>query len=62
MRNMLWNLAYRLLSKNEWKKLAEHWVFTEEQIAAIEEQWTGEETIYLVLLNAVIMYIQICTA
>lgn len=41
---MLWNLAYRLLSKNEWKKLAEHWTFTEEQIAAIEEQWTGEET------------------
>ncbi|XP_053466139.1 ankyrin repeat and death domain-containing protein 1B [Ictalurus furcatus] len=40
-RNMLWNLAYRLLSKNEWKKLADHWAFTEEQIAAIEEQWTG---------------------
>lgn len=44
VRGMLWNLAYKLLSKNEWKKLAEHWAFTEEQIAAIEEQWTGEET------------------
>ncbi|XP_058230796.1 ankyrin repeat and death domain-containing protein 1B isoform X2 [Hemibagrus wyckioides] len=41
VRNTLWNLAYSLLSKNEWKKLAEHWAFTEEQIAAIEEQWTG---------------------
>ncbi|XP_060763139.1 ankyrin repeat and death domain-containing protein 1B isoform X2 [Neoarius graeffei] len=41
VRGMLWNLAYKLLSKNEWKKLAEHWAFTEEQIAAIEEQWTG---------------------
>ncbi|KAI5088324.1 ankyrin repeat and death domain-containing protein 1B isoform X2, partial [Silurus meridionalis] len=41
VRNMLWNMAYKLLGKNEWKKLAEHWAFTEEQIAAIEEQWTG---------------------
>ncbi|XP_026994407.2 ankyrin repeat and death domain-containing protein 1B isoform X2 [Tachysurus fulvidraco] len=44
VRSILWNLAYRLLSKNEWKKLAEHWAFTEEQIAAIEEQWTGSNS------------------
>ncbi|KAF5906674.1 ankyrin repeat and death domain-containing protein 1B, partial [Clarias magur] len=41
VRNTLWNLAYQLLGKNEWKTLAEHLAFTEEQIAAIEEQWTG---------------------
>ncbi|TSM85917.1 Ankyrin repeat and death domain-containing protein 1B [Bagarius yarrelli] len=44
VRNTLWNLAYSLLSKNGWKKLAEHWAFTEEQIAAIEEQWTGPKS------------------
>ncbi|XP_062873697.1 ankyrin repeat and death domain-containing protein 1B [Trichomycterus rosablanca] len=41
VRSVLWNLAYRHLGKDEWKKLAEQWAFTEEQIYAIEEQWTG---------------------
>uniref|UniRef100_A0A4W4E7P5 Death domain-containing protein n=1 Tax=Electrophorus electricus TaxID=8005 RepID=A0A4W4E7P5_ELEEL len=41
VRDMMWNLAYKMLKKNEWKKLAQHWDFTEQQVAAIEEQWTG---------------------
>ncbi|XP_072520865.1 uncharacterized protein ankdd1b isoform X3 [Salminus brasiliensis] len=41
VRGVMWKLAYSLLKKNEWKKLAQHWGFTEQQVAAIEEQWTG---------------------
>uniref|UniRef100_A0A8C0GWC1 Ankyrin repeat and death domain containing 1B n=1 Tax=Chelonoidis abingdonii TaxID=106734 RepID=A0A8C0GWC1_CHEAB len=43
IRSCLWNLAYNQLRPQEWKKLALFWKFTEEQIKAIEEQWTGNE-------------------
>uniref|UniRef100_A0A8C0AMW9 Ankyrin repeat and death domain containing 1B n=1 Tax=Buteo japonicus TaxID=224669 RepID=A0A8C0AMW9_9AVES len=41
IRSSLWNLAYNQLKPQEWKKLALFWKFTDEQIKAIEEQWTG---------------------
>ncbi|XP_051529583.1 ankyrin repeat and death domain-containing protein 1B [Myxocyprinus asiaticus] len=41
MRDIIWDLAYKHLKRNDWKKLAEFWEFTEEQVATIEEQWTG---------------------
>lgn len=39
---LLWNLAYRQLKKKDWQRLARLWSFTEDQIRAIEEQWSGE--------------------
>lgn len=42
VRGIIWDLAYKHLKRNDWKKLAEVWEFTENQVAAIEEQWTGE--------------------
>lgn len=39
---LLWNLAYRQLKKKDWQRLARLWGFTEDQIRAIEEQWSGE--------------------
>lgn len=41
IRSSLWNLAYNHLKPHEWKKLAVFWKFSDEQIKAIEEQWTG---------------------
>ncbi|XP_013916465.1 PREDICTED: ankyrin repeat and death domain-containing protein 1B [Thamnophis sirtalis] len=41
IRASLWNLAYNGLKMREWVKLAQFWKFTDEQIKAIEEQWTG---------------------
>uniref|UniRef100_A0A3Q3LUV5 Ankyrin repeat and death domain containing 1B n=1 Tax=Mastacembelus armatus TaxID=205130 RepID=A0A3Q3LUV5_9TELE len=43
-RSMAWRLAYELLKPGEWKKLAEHWNFTKDQVSAIEEQWTGQQS------------------
>lgn len=42
IRDTMWNLAYRCFKRSDWKRLAEHWGFTQEQVAAIEEQWTGK--------------------
>lgn len=42
MRDIVWDLAYKHLKRNDWKKLAELWEFTDAQMAAIEEQWTGQ--------------------
>lgn len=42
IRTLLWNLAYRQLKKKDWQRLARLWSFTEDQIRAIEEQWSGE--------------------
>lgn len=39
---LLWNLAYRQLKRKDWQRLARLWSFTEDQIRAIEEQWSGE--------------------
>uniref|UniRef100_A0A8D2PAI7 Ankyrin repeat and death domain containing 1B n=1 Tax=Zosterops lateralis melanops TaxID=1220523 RepID=A0A8D2PAI7_ZOSLA len=44
IRSSLWNLAYNQLKPHEWKKLAVFWKFTDEQIKAIEEQWTGKKS------------------
>lgn len=41
VRDVIWDLAYKHLKRNDWKKLAEFWEFTVDQVAAIEEQWTG---------------------
>ncbi|OXB80910.1 UNVERIFIED_CONTAM: hypothetical protein H355_016927 [Colinus virginianus] len=41
LRSSLWNVAYNQLKPREWKILALFWKFTDEQIKAIEEQWTG---------------------
>ncbi|XP_074851539.1 DNA polymerase kappa [Carettochelys insculpta] len=44
IRSCLWNLAYNQLKPQEWKKLALFWKFSEAQIKAIEEQWTGKKS------------------
>ncbi|XP_019907763.2 ankyrin repeat and death domain-containing protein 1A [Esox lucius] len=44
IRATAWHLAYRLLKPRDWKSLATHWHFTEQQVAAIEEQWTGQQS------------------
>ncbi|GAA6222169.1 ankyrin repeat and death domain-containing protein 1B-like isoform X1 [Lates japonicus] len=43
-RSKAWHLAYDLLRPGDWKRLAEHWEFTKEQVSAIEEQWTGQKS------------------
>ncbi|XP_062456481.1 ankyrin repeat and death domain-containing protein 1B [Rhea pennata] len=44
IRSSLWNLAYNQLKPQAWKKLALFWKFTDGQIKAIEEQWTGKKS------------------
>ncbi|XP_036135996.1 ankyrin repeat and death domain-containing protein 1B isoform X1 [Molossus molossus] len=44
IRSLLWNLAYRQLKANEWQRLARVWNFTDDQIRAIEEQWSGKDS------------------
>lgn len=44
LRSMVWHLSYTLLKPGQWKKLAEHWGFTKQQMAAIEKQWTGQNS------------------
>lgn len=47
LREILYKLAYKQLQPGEWKRLAMHWAFTEEQIRAIEHQYTGiQSTIF----------------
>lgn len=41
LKEILYKLAYKQLQPGEWKRLAMHWAFTEEQIRAIEHQYTG---------------------
>lgn len=41
LREILYKLSYKQLQPGEWKRLAIHWAFTEEQIKAIEHQYTG---------------------
>lgn len=48
---MAWRLAYQLLKAGDWKRLAEHWNFTKEQVSAIEEQWTGAGNPFFFVLN-----------
>lgn len=42
VRSVLWKLAYKQLGPEDWKKLALHWAFTQDQIRAIEHQYTGK--------------------
>ncbi|XP_075398777.1 ankyrin repeat and death domain-containing protein 1B [Tenrec ecaudatus] len=44
IRTCLWNLAYRQLKANEWQRLALRWGFTDGQIRAIKEQWSGKDS------------------
>ncbi|KAK2837365.1 hypothetical protein Q5P01_014577 [Channa striata] len=44
LRSMAWRLANELLKPGDWKRLAEHWNFTQDQVSAIEEQWTGQHS------------------
>uniref|UniRef100_A0A8C6TPE5 Ankyrin repeat and death domain containing 1B n=1 Tax=Neogobius melanostomus TaxID=47308 RepID=A0A8C6TPE5_9GOBI len=44
LHSIAWNLAYTLLKPGQWKQLAEHWGFTKQQVAAIEKQWTGQNS------------------
>ncbi|KAM9857887.1 uncharacterized protein ankdd1b isoform 1-T2 [Aulostomus maculatus] len=44
IRSTAWHLAYVLLRPGDWKRLAEHWDFTKEQVSAIERQWTGQHS------------------
>ncbi|KAK9874873.1 hypothetical protein WA026_005687 [Henosepilachna vigintioctopunctata] len=41
LREILYKLAYKQLAPGEWKKLAQHWAFTDDQIKAIEHQYNG---------------------
>ncbi|KAJ8914197.1 hypothetical protein NQ315_015970 [Exocentrus adspersus] len=41
LREVLYKLAYKHLSHGEWKRLASHWAFTDDQIKAIEHQYNG---------------------
>ncbi|XP_075049507.1 ankyrin repeat and death domain-containing protein 1B [Mixophyes fleayi] len=42
IRSALWNLAYQQFKPDEWKKLAQLWKFTDQQIKSIEMQWTDK--------------------
>lgn len=44
LRSTVWRLAYELLKPGDWKRLAERWGFVKEQVAAIEDQWTGQHS------------------
>lgn len=44
IRATAWRLAYKLLKPGGWKKLAFYWGFTKQQVEAIEQQWTGEQS------------------
>ncbi|XP_046401177.1 ankyrin repeat and death domain-containing protein 1A-like isoform X4 [Ischnura elegans] len=41
LRELLWKVSYKQLGPGEWRRLALHWKFTEDQIRAIEHQYTG---------------------
>ncbi|XP_029420781.1 ankyrin repeat and death domain-containing protein 1B isoform X1 [Nannospalax galili] len=44
IRMHLWKLAYHQLKANDWQRLAHLWRFTDDQIRAIEEQWSGKDS------------------
>ncbi|XP_054160145.1 ankyrin repeat and death domain-containing protein 1A-like [Oppia nitens] len=41
-KKILWNLSRNHLEVNDWKRLAKIWDFTEDQMKAIEHQYTGK--------------------
>ncbi|XP_072346780.1 ankyrin repeat and death domain-containing protein 1A-like isoform X7 [Scyliorhinus torazame] len=44
IRAVLWILATKHLKAGDWKKLAEHWDFSNKHIIAMETQWTGKNS------------------
>lgn len=44
MRDMLGTVARQYLDNEDWKRLAKHWQFSEEQMRAIEHQYTGRSS------------------
>ncbi|UYV64378.1 hypothetical protein LAZ67_3000465 [Cordylochernes scorpioides] len=44
MKHLVWTLAHSYLEPGDWRKLARHWGFTQEQIKAIEHQYTGKNS------------------
>ncbi|MBN3277926.1 AKD1B protein, partial [Polyodon spathula] len=44
MRSVAWDLAFNQFKPQDWKRLAHNWQFTDSQITAIEEQWTGPKS------------------
>lgn len=47
LKEILYKLAYKYLGHGEWKKLAYHWAFTDDQIKAIEHQYNGKTLLKL---------------
>lgn len=54
LRSLLYRVAYKHLTQGEWKRLALHWAFTDEQIRAIEHQYTGK------IGQKIILFYRIC--
>lgn len=52
IRQVLYKLAYKQLQQDEWKRLACNWAFTDEQIKAIEHQYTGRHHVILARVRA----------
>ncbi|KAK7933560.1 hypothetical protein WMY93_004456 [Mugilogobius chulae] len=44
LRSTTWHLAHTILKPGQWKKLAEHWGFTKQQVEAIDKQWAGQNS------------------
>uniref|UniRef100_T1JDD6 furin n=1 Tax=Strigamia maritima TaxID=126957 RepID=T1JDD6_STRMM len=44
LRPIFWNLATKQLAPTDWKRLATHWLFTDDQIKALEHQYTGSSS------------------
>ena len=41
LRQMVWRMSVNQLRRDDWKKLARHWHFTDEHVHAIQCQYTG---------------------
>ena len=41
LRQLMWRLSAKRLRRDDWKKLAKHWHFTDEHVRAIHCQYTG---------------------
>ena len=54
LRSLLYRVAYKHLTQGEWKRLALHWAFTDEQIRAIEHQYTGK------IDQKIVLFYRIC--
>lgn len=41
LQKILYKLSHKFLQDGDWRALASHWAFTEDQIKAIEHQYSG---------------------